>query len=105
MNDFLKITRNGRILEIVIDRPKANTLDAPLSREMGKVFADFRDDPELRVAILTGAGGTNAPLAELRRRGLDDFEQRLSVERGADRLRVVGRVGRDVKRAPDHQSA
>jgi crotonobetainyl-CoA hydratase len=56
MTDFLKITRNGRILEIVLDRPKANTLDAPLSREMGKVFADFRDDPELRVAILTGAG-------------------------------------------------
>jgi crotonobetainyl-CoA hydratase len=56
MSEFLKITRNGRILEIVLDRPKANTLDAPLSREMGKVFADFRDDPELRVVILTGAG-------------------------------------------------
>ncbi|MFA9564319.1 MAG: enoyl-CoA hydratase-related protein, partial [Acidimicrobiales bacterium] len=47
-------SRNGRILEIVLDRPKANTLDAPLSREMGKVFADFRDDPSLRVVILTG---------------------------------------------------
>jgi len=56
MSEFLKITRNGQILEIVLDRPKANTLDAPLSREMGGVFADFRDDPELRVAILTGAG-------------------------------------------------
>lgn len=56
MSDFLKISRNGRILEIVIDRPKANALDAPASREMGKVFAGFRDDPELRVAILTGAG-------------------------------------------------
>ena len=56
MSDFLKITRNGQILEIVLDRPKANALDAPASREMGKVFAAFRDDPELRVAILTGAG-------------------------------------------------
>ncbi len=56
MSDFLKITRNGQILEIVIDRPKANALDAPACREMGKVFANFRDDPELRVAILTGAG-------------------------------------------------
>ncbi len=56
MSDFLKITPNGQILEIVLDRPKANALDAPASREMGKVFADFRDDPELRVAILTGAG-------------------------------------------------
>ncbi len=56
MSEFLKITRNGQILEIVLDRPKANTLDAPLSREMGRLFADFRDDPDLRVAILTGAG-------------------------------------------------
>jgi crotonobetainyl-CoA hydratase len=56
MCDFLKISRNGQILEIVLDRPKANALDTPASREMGKVFADFRDDPDLRVAILTGAG-------------------------------------------------
>ncbi len=56
MNDFLKITRNDQILEIVLDRPKANTLDAGLSRDMGRVFAEFRDDPKLRVAILTGAG-------------------------------------------------
>jgi crotonobetainyl-CoA hydratase len=56
MRDFLNVTRNGQILEIVLDRPKANALDAPSSREMGRVFADFRDDPDLRVAILTGAG-------------------------------------------------
>ncbi len=56
MRDFLKINRNGRILEIVLDRPKANALDAPSCREMGRLFADFRDDPNLRVAILTGAG-------------------------------------------------
>jgi crotonobetainyl-CoA hydratase len=56
MRDFLNVTRNGQILEIVLDRPQANALDAPSSREMGRVFADFRDDPDLRVAILTGAG-------------------------------------------------
>jgi crotonobetainyl-CoA hydratase len=56
MCEFLKLNRNGRILEIVLDRPKANALDTPASRQMGKVFADFRDDPGLRVAILTGAG-------------------------------------------------
>jgi crotonobetainyl-CoA hydratase len=56
MSDFLKISRNGQILEIILDRPKANALDAPSSREMGRVFVDFRDDPDLRVAILTGAG-------------------------------------------------
>jgi len=56
MRDFLKISRTGQVLEIVLDRPKANAIDAPLSREMGTVFAEFRDDPDLRVAILTGAG-------------------------------------------------
>lgn len=57
MRDFLKIVRNDKILEITVDRPKANALDAPACREMGRIFADFRDDPHLRIAILTGAGG------------------------------------------------
>jgi crotonobetainyl-CoA hydratase len=55
-SEYLKVTRNGQILEIVLDRPKANAIDGPLSREMGAVFAEFRDDLDLRVAILTGAG-------------------------------------------------
>ncbi len=48
--------RNGAILEVTINRPKANAIDAATSRIMGDVFADFRDDPTLRVAILTAAG-------------------------------------------------
>src|SRR6478735_8088547 len=48
--------RRGPVLEVTIDRPKANAIDAPTSRIMGETFAKFRDDPELRVAILTGAG-------------------------------------------------
>ena len=49
-------TRNGPVLEVTIDRPKANAIDAATSRIMGDVFASFRDDPELRVAILTSTG-------------------------------------------------
>ncbi|MBO6835446.1 MAG: carnitinyl-CoA dehydratase [Alphaproteobacteria bacterium] len=52
----IKTVRNGRVLEVTIDRPKANAIDAATSRIMGDIFADFRDDPELRCAILTGAG-------------------------------------------------
>ncbi len=48
--------REGAILEITLDRPKANAIDLITSRIMGKVFRDFRDDPDLRVAILTGGG-------------------------------------------------
>ena len=50
------IERRGAVLEVTLDRPKANAIDAATSRIMGEVFAGFRDDPELRVAILTAAG-------------------------------------------------
>ena len=52
----LHVTRSDAVLEVVLDRPKANAIDAATSRAMGQVFAGFRDDPELRVAIITGAG-------------------------------------------------
>jgi len=55
MSEFLKISRKGTILEIVLDRPKANALDAAACREMVRIFAVFRDDPVLMIAILTGA--------------------------------------------------
>ncbi|EHM47543.1 crotonobetainyl-CoA hydratase [Yokenella regensburgei] len=56
MSESLHLTRNSGILEIVLDRPKANAIDARTSIEMGEVFLQFRDDPALRVAIITGAG-------------------------------------------------
>lgn len=46
----------GRVLEVTLDRPKANAIDLATSRIMGAVFRDFRDDPDLRVAILRAAG-------------------------------------------------
>lgn len=49
-------TRRGPILEVLIDRPKANAIDAETSRLLGEVFLAFRDDRDLRVAIVSGAG-------------------------------------------------
>jgi len=54
--DGIRTESNGRVIEITIDRPKANAIDSATSREMGQVFSAFRDDPELLVAIITGAG-------------------------------------------------
>ena len=48
--------QRGAVLEVTLNRPKANAIDVATSRELGEVFAEFRDDPELRVAIITGAG-------------------------------------------------
>ena len=48
--------QRGAVLEVTLNRPKANAIDVATSRELGEVFVGFRDDPELRVAIITGAG-------------------------------------------------
>jgi crotonobetainyl-CoA hydratase len=56
MTSPINTTRTGAVLEVTIDRPKANAIDAATSRIMGDVFASFRDDPDLRVAILTSTG-------------------------------------------------
>lgn len=52
----VKTSVSESILEVVLDRPKANAIDQATSQELGRVFANFRDDPKLRVAIITGAG-------------------------------------------------
>ena len=52
----IRTERRGAVLEVTMDRPKANAIDLATSRIMGEVFRDFRDDPDLRVAIITGAG-------------------------------------------------
>ena len=46
----------GGVLEVTLNRPKANAIDLATSRIMGETFKRFRDDPELKVAIVTGAG-------------------------------------------------
>lgn len=56
MDSPLHVTRDGHVLEVVLNRPKANAIDLKTSRMMGDVFRDFRDDPDLRVAVVTGAG-------------------------------------------------
>lgn len=48
--------RDGHVFEVTLNRPKANAIDLETSRKMGDAFAEFRDDPDLRVAIITGAG-------------------------------------------------
>lgn len=52
----IRTRREGGILEVTLDRPKANAIDLETSRLMGETFRDFRDDPELRVAILRAGG-------------------------------------------------
>src|ERR1700726_713675 len=54
--DGVRTTRDGAILEVTIDRPKANAIDLAASRRLNAIFTAYRDDPELRIAIITGTG-------------------------------------------------
>ena len=52
----IDVVHNGEILEVTINRPKANAIDAATSRELSSIFESFMTDPKMRVAILTGSG-------------------------------------------------
>ena len=52
----VKTRREGAVLEVTLDRPKANAIDLVTSRIMGLTFRAFRDDDSLRVCILRAAG-------------------------------------------------
>ena len=56
MSEPVKTKITGHMLEVMIDRPKANAIDLATSRIMGEIFREFRDNPQLRVAILGAAG-------------------------------------------------
>ncbi len=56
MPEFLKVERDGAVLVVTLDRPKANAIDTGVSRAMAEAFMQLRDDPALRVGIVTGGG-------------------------------------------------
>ena len=56
MSTVIRTRNEGGVLEVVLDRPRANAIDLATSRIMGETFKAFRDDPDARVAIVTGAG-------------------------------------------------
>jgi len=54
--------KKEKIAIITINRPEAmNAIDPETSEELGKAWMDFRDDPNLWVGILTGAGDKAFP--------------------------------------------
>lgn len=52
----VKLIRSGTTLEITLDRPPVNAINNAVSDGLYAAFKLLRDDPELRVGILTGAG-------------------------------------------------
>jgi enoyl-CoA hydratase/carnithine racemase len=49
--------KEGRIAIFTINRPEVlNAINAEVSQELNKAMIDFRDDPDLWIGIITGAG-------------------------------------------------
>ena len=57
MGSFSTTERDGHLFIITINRPEVmNALHPPASSELSTVFDEFAADPDLWVAIVTGAG-------------------------------------------------
>jgi enoyl-CoA hydratase/carnithine racemase len=49
--------RTGHVATITLNRPeRLNSFNEEMSYELSRAWSDVRDDPQIRVAILTGAG-------------------------------------------------
>jgi enoyl-CoA hydratase len=54
---YLRFERRPRVLTIVMDRPEArNAANPRMHRELSRVFAEARHDPDSEVIVLTGSG-------------------------------------------------
>ncbi len=57
MGEFCLTERDGRVFTVTINRPDVmNACHPPANRELAAAFDEFAADPELWVAIVTGAG-------------------------------------------------
>lgn len=57
MPEYCKVEKDGRILTVTLNRPeRLNALHPMANSELGEIFDEFADDPELWVAIITGEG-------------------------------------------------
>lgn len=55
--EFCKAESDGHVLTVTMNRPEVmNALHGAANQELSEVFDDFESDPELWVAIVTGAG-------------------------------------------------
>ena len=56
MEKNILISKKNNIMEVLINRPKVNAINLKTSQDLGNAFEDFRNDPDMHVAILSGSG-------------------------------------------------
>jgi enoyl-CoA hydratase len=63
----IKTERTGLVTTVIIDRPEArNACSVDMVRGLHRAFTEFENDPDSRVAVLTGEGGAFCSGADLR---------------------------------------
>ena len=79
------IETDGPVTTVVIDRPGArNAVDGPTATALAAAFREFDADPDQRVAVLTGSGGTFCSGADLKAIGTPSGNQVRPVDGVAD---------------------
>jgi len=69
-NDHCRVEREGHVLVVTLNRPEAkNALSSGMLAGMYRAWRLLDDDPELRVAILTGRGSVFCAGADLKAMG------------------------------------
>jgi crotonobetainyl-CoA hydratase len=56
MNEIVLTQKRGKVLEITLNRPRANAINSAMSMAIYTALAQLRDDPGLLCGIITGTG-------------------------------------------------
>jgi crotonobetainyl-CoA hydratase len=56
MEEIVQVVCTEGVMEITLNKPIANAIDLVMSQLLGAAFVKLRDDPDLSVGIITGAG-------------------------------------------------
>ncbi len=84
---------------VIVDRPaKMNSLDREILLALKEVFEGLRDDPSIRVVVLTGAGDkafiAGADIAELE--GLEPSSGELYALAGQELTKIIENLGKPI---------
>ncbi len=63
----VRVEKDGPVTTVILARPEVrNAVDGPTAALLAQAFHDFEDDPDARVAVLHGEGGTFCAGADLK---------------------------------------